>query len=322
MSFTMMDPAETKFQLDLDSVAQVHEQLMSFIRLTPMLRSSFDPNLVLKAENLQVTGSFKVRPAFAQVIRLTADLTRKGIVTSSSGNFALATAYVANLLGFSAKIVMMRSASPLKIERTQRWGGEVVFCEDRFEARAETVAEIVAGEQRTPIAPYDHPDAILGNATLGLEILEQYPQVEHVAVPVSGGGLISGIAATVKLLKPSVKIFGVQAEGSNAAYLSFRARQLRTIDRARTMADGLTATCPGKITFPLILENVDEIVTVSERSILAAVQHFVLEERLVVEPSGAVPLAAVIEGQIPRPRTVLLVSGGNASPVMMQQVFR
>lgn len=321
MSITMMDASGAKFQINSEAIAEARRLLKPYLRLTPVLPSGLDPYLLYKTENLQVTGSFKVRTAFSQLLRLPADEARRGIVTSSSGNFALATAYAANRLGLSTKIVMMKSSNPVKIARTKRYGGGVVLCENRFEARAEAVAEIVRTEGRTEIAPYDHPFAVLGSTTLAAEIVEQSPEVENIVVPVSGGGLIAGIAAGAKLLRPGIKVYGVQPKGSNATYLSFEARDYRSIDKAHTVADGLMVTRPGKITFPLILQFVDDVVTVCEAAILQAVCHLHEEERLVVEPSGAVPLAAVMEGKVPRKNTVLVLSGGNIAPDVLRQAI-
>ncbi len=294
-----------------EQVLEARDRLRSVIRVTPLLPSDFGTGLYLKPENLQVTGSFKIRAAYNQVASLIQQERDRGVVTSSSGNFAQAAAYAAFQLGISAKIVMMRSSSPLKVERTRRWGGEVVFCEDRFEARAEKVADIQASDGRTVIYPYDHEAAVAGNGTIGLELLQQLPEVENVVVPISGGGLISGIALVLKEHKPSVKVWGVQPRGSNATYLSFQAGQPMAIDRGRTVADGLTVTRPGDLTFPLIMRYVDAVEAVEEETIMRAVGHFLEEEKLVVEPSGAVPLAAIMEGKVPVRHTVLVLSGGN-----------
>jgi threonine dehydratase len=307
----MMDFLDRGFQIDLQHVREARTRIADLCRPTPVLASKLDPEVYLKAENLQVTGSFKLRTAHHQMVRLTEAEKQRGVVTSSSGNFAQAVAYSAHRMGVSAKIVMMSSASPLKVSLTRRWGGEVVFCDDRFEARAEAVERIRQAEGRTVVFPYDHPDAIAGNGTIGLEILEQYPEVENVGVPASGGGMLAGIAFAVKTLKPSVKIWGVQPVGSNAAFLSFEKRDWVRIPRAVTIADGLIATCPGRLTLPLILEHVHQVVTVSEETILRAIRHLIETEKLVVEPAGAVPLAAVMEDRIPRDKTVLVLSGGN-----------
>ena len=321
MSTIMMDALGAKFQIDREAIAEARRLLKPYLRLTPVLPSGLDSHLFYKTENLQVTGSFKVRTAFSQLLRLPADEARRGIVTSSSGNFGLATAYAASRLGLSTKIVMMKSANPVKVARTKRYGGEIVFCEDRFEARADAVAEIVRTEGRTEIAPYDHPFAVLGSTTLAAEIVEQSPEVENIVVPVSGGGLIAGIAAAAKLQKPGIRVWGVQPKGSNATYLSFEARDYRSIDQARTVADGLMVTRPGKVTFPLILQFVEDVVTVCEAAILQAVCHLHEEERLVVEPSGAVTLAAVMEGKVTQKNTVLVLSGGNIAPDVLRQAI-
>ncbi len=321
MSTIMMDASGAKFQIDREAIAEARGLLKPYLRFTPVLPSGFDRQVFFKAESLQVTGSFKVRPAFSQLLRLPAVEARRGIVTSSSGNFALATAYAASCLGLSTKIVMMKSSNPVKIARTKRCGGEVVLCEDRFDARAETIAEIVKAEGRTEIAPYDHPFAVLGNATLAAEIIEQCPEVENIVTPVSGGGLIAGVAAAAKILRPGLRVWGVQPKGSNATYLSFQARDYRSIEKAQTVADGLMVTRPGKVTFPLILQYVDDVVTVCEAAILQAVCHLHEEERLVVEPSGAVALAAVMEGKIPGKNTVLVLSGGNIAPEVLRQAL-
>ncbi len=316
----MMDIGDPKFQLLADRIRAAKERLEGRIRRTPAVSSNYDSEVFLKAENLQLTGSFKIRPALNQVLCLTEEQKASGLVTSSSGNFAQAAAYAAREAGTSAKIVMTKSSSPLKQERTRRFGGEVVLCEDRFEARAKGAEKIRSEEGRTPIYPYDHLDAIAGNGTLGLEILEQFPTVRNVVVPVSGGGMISGVAAAIKLARPEVKIWGVQSEGSNATVLSFRKREPLSLESSRSIADGLLATTPGKLTFPIVLALVENVVEVTEESIRRAVKQLVLEEKLVVEPSGAVPLAAVMEGKVPADQAVLVLSGGNISPQLLCEI--
>lgn len=308
------------FHSTRQDVLVARDRLSDILRLTPIVRSQSSSGVFFKAENLQLTGSFKVRPAFNQVAELTPDELACGIVTSSSGNFAQAAACAARHFGASAKIVMMKSSNPLKVARTRDWGGEVVFCEDRFEARVETVASIQASEGRVAIHPFDHPAAIVGNATAGLEILEQFPDVQNVAVPISGGGLLAGIAWAIKEARPDVRVWGIQPKGSNAAVLSYEAGRRVSIERAATIADGLQVTCPGAITFEVIQRYVDQVATVDEDSIRAAVRQFINLERLVVEPSGAVPLAAVLEGKVPAENTVCLISGGNIKPDLLREL--
>lgn len=311
-----------KFQVSLQNILEARRRLREHVRCTPLLRSFYDPELYLKAESLQITGSFKVRAAFNEISLLSEQERSRGVVTSSSGNFAQGAAYAAGRLGVSAKIVMMRSSSELKVARTRLYGGAVVFCGDNFEAREETVRKIQRSENRTPIHPYDHLAVIAGNATLGLEILEQFPDVRNVVAPISGGGLISGVAAAIKTSGSDIRIWGVQPENSNATYLSFRAGRAMAIEAPRTIADGLMVTRPGQVTFPIIQEMIHDVVTVSEESILKAVNRLVQHERLVVEPSGAVPLAAVLENKVPLAATVLVLSGGNISPAVLAQAIQ
>ncbi len=320
MPTIMMDSRDLKFQLLADEIRAAEARLAGQIRRTPALSSNYHPAVLLKAENLQLTGSFKIRPALNQVLCLTPEQKASGLVTSSSGNFAQAAAYAATQAGASAKIVMTKSSSPLKQERTKRFGGEVILCEDHFEARAQGAERIRSEEGRTPIFPYDHIHAIAGNGTLGLEILEQFPDVRNVVVPVSGGGMISGIAAAIKLNRPEIKVWGVQSAGSNATVLSFRKREPVSLQSSRSIADGLLATTPGKLTFPIVLALVEDVVEVAEESIRRAVRHLILEEKLVVEPSGAVTLAAVMEGKVPADQTVLVLSGGNISPELLCEI--
>lgn len=312
-----------EFQLSDEALAKAREAVASIAYRTPVVPSRTREGLWFKAENLQVTGSFKIRTAVNQLMGLPFAARERGIVTSSSGNFAQGVACAAARLGISAVVVMMRSSNSLKVERTRAWGADVVFCEDRFEARAATVDRIVADEGRIPVHPYNHPLGVWGNATLGSELLSQLPRIEHVIVPISGGGLLAGIlcAAALSLSKHRVRVWGVQPEGSNATYLSFREGRVLRIPKASTMADGLMVTEPGSLTFPLIQRYAAGVVTVREESIARATRLLLLEEKLVVEPSGAVSLAAVLEGHVPEAGTACVLSGGNISPNTLRRIL-
>jgi threonine dehydratase len=309
-----------KFQPQWHAFQDAFQKLRDVVRITPILPSNLSRDLFFKAENLQWTGSFKIRTAYCQLDRLNEEERARGVVASSSGNFARALAFVARQRSISAKLVMMRSSNPFKVERTRAEGAEVVYCDDRFEARAEAVALIVQEEGRTVVHPYDHPDAVAGNASLAFEILEQFPEVENVVSPISGGGLLAGVATALKLHGSGVKVWGVQPEKACATWLSYRAGEIRSIARAESVADGLVATQPGRISFPLIRQHVDDITTVREESILEAVRYLLLEEKLVVEPAGAVVLAAVLEHKVPLRKTVLVLSGGNIDPEFLRRI--
>ena len=301
-------------EFDIRMLRESHALLSHYIKLTPVLPSHSIPGLWLKAENLQVTGSFKIRTALNQLLQLSREQREKGIVTSSSGNFAGGVAYASSMLGLSAKIVMMESSNPVKVEKARKYGAEISFCGNTFRERQEMVRAIEESEKRTVIYPFDHPDAIVGNSTVGLEIIEQCGRVKQVLVPVSGGGLISGIALSIKLFHPEISVIGVQPEGSCATALSYHQKKRVCLEESNTIADGLRVTEPGNVTFPLIQELVDDMLTVSEESIKEATRLLIFQEKLLAEPSGAVPIAAILEGKSPSHDSVAVISGGNINP--------
>lgn len=310
-----------KFQFPtLDDFLEAAHSLQSVIHWTPLLESVQQDGLRFKCENLQLTGSFKIRTAYNQIVQAQ-DPARRGIVTSSSGNFAQGVALAAALLGIDATIVMMERSNPLKVARTRELGARVVFCENRFEARNETVASIAERENRFILHPFDRQAAITGNGSIALEILKQFPDAESIVAPISGGGLIAGISLAAKLRRPQIRVIGVQPEGSNATFLSFQNSRRTSIPEAHTIADGLMVTIPGDLTFQVIQRCVDEVHVVSEESIREATRLFLDRERLVVEPSGAVTLAAVLEDKVPPKGTVLVLSGGNIDPKLAAELF-
>jgi threo-3-hydroxy-L-aspartate ammonia-lyase len=280
---------------------------------TPLLR--FDDNLWLKPESLQPVGAFKIRGAYHAVARLPEDVRARGVVAYSSGNHAQAVAYAAKLFGVPAVIVVPDTAPLVQVAATRSHGAEVIQVPmAEREARA---AELVAERGATLIPPFDHPDVIAGQGTVGLEVVADLPDVAAVRVPVSGGGLISGVAVAVKALSPSTRVVGVEPELAGDAAESLRAGTLvrwPAADRARTAADGLRAE-PSELTFEHMRAYVDDIVTVSEEEIGAAVGRLARQARLVVEPSGAVTVAAYLARPSAFPgRTVAVLSGGNVDP--------
>jgi len=307
--------------LNLDELQKTERLLRPYVIETPLLPSKSLPGVSLKTENLQLTGSFKLRTAFSQLLQLSEEDRQKGVVTSSSGNFAQAVAYACEQLGVRATIVMMKSSSPFKVNRTQGWGADVVFCEDHFADRQRVVDRIRSEKGLRMVHPYDDPAAVLGNATIGIEILRQSDRVQNVVVPISGGGLAAGVSAALAAMRSSAKVWGVQPEGANATFLSFRKGAPVSIDRARTIADGLVATRPGDYTFPIMKERLETVLTVTEREIKEAVRHLFLEEKLVVEPSGAASVAAVMAGKVSAENSVCILSGGNMSFETLDQCF-
>jgi threonine dehydratase len=275
----------------------------------------------LKAENLQVTGSYKARAAFTVLASLDPAARRRGAVLASSGNFAAAFAFMGGLLGIPTAVVMMRKTAPYKVERTRSPasgypGAEILFCEDRWDAREELLARLESERGLTVIHHYEDPRVIAGHGTIGLEILEECPEAGLILVPVSSGGLLAGVAAAVKALRPEARVIGVQPEGADAMARSLEAGRVVHIDEARTMCDALVATHPGELPLRHAQRDVEAIVRVSEQEIADAVRILATESKLVAEPGGAVTTAAMLSGRISPGAgpTVALVSGGNIAP--------
>ncbi|MBB5956602.1 threonine dehydratase [Saccharothrix tamanrassetensis] len=288
---------------------------------TPLLR--FDDRLSVKPESLQPVGAFKLRGAYHALARLTDEVRARGVVAFSSGNHAQAVAFAARAFGVPAVIVLPENAPAVKIAATRGWGAtvELVPMADR-EARAYELAESLGA---TLIPPFDHRDVIAGQGTVGLEIVADRPEVDVVLVPVSGGGLVSGVATAVKALRPAARVIGVEPELAGDAAESLRAGELvrwQAVERERTSADGLRAE-PSELTFAHMRAYVDDIVTVSEEEIAEAIRRLARDTRLVVEPSGAVAVAAYLQRTEEWPaRTVAVVSGGNIDPDVFAKIMQ
>ncbi len=275
-----------------------------------------DNELWLKAENLQRTGSFKIRGAFNALSSLDESCRERGVITYSSGNHGQAVACAAHLAGVRAVVVLPEDAIPVKVAATQRWGAEIVFAGHTSLDRQERAMELVEEHGYSVIPPFDDPRIIAGQGTTGLEILEQLPEVEAVVVAVGGGGLISGIATAIKALRPEVRVIGVEPAGAADAQESLRTGSLVTWDRIETVADGLRPSRVGQLNFATIRECVDDIVTVTDQEILRTVGLLAIDAKLVVEPSGATAPAAVLSGRLglEARRIAAVISGGNIAP--------
>ncbi|GAA0218394.1 threonine/serine dehydratase [Saccharothrix mutabilis subsp. mutabilis] len=294
----------------IDDIRSAAAVLDGVVVRTPLLR--FDDGLWLKPESLQAVGAFKIRGAYHALSRLAPDVRARGVVAYSSGNHAQAVACAARLFGVPAVIVVPDNAPAVKVAATRSHGAEVV--QVPMAQREQRAHELAEERGATLVPPFDHPDVIAGQGTVGLEVVADLPDVATVLVPVSGGGLISGVATAVKALRPAARVVGVEPELAADAAASLRAGELvrwPAADRERTSADGLRAQ-PSELTFAHIREHVDDIVTVSEAEIAAAVGRLARQARLVVEPSGAVTTAAYLKS--PSARTVAVVSGGNVDP--------
>jgi threonine dehydratase len=295
--------------------------------LVPCPRGEEGRALYLKAENLQPTGAFKLRGAYNKISSLSPEERSRGVVAHSSGNHAQAVAYAARSLGVRAVIVMPRGAARVKFDATTAFGAEVVLVGDDSTERTRKAEELAAEHGYVPVPPYDDETLIAGQGTVGLEILQDLSDVETVLVPVSGGGLISGVAAALKLSRPEVRVIGVEPELAADARASLKSGRLVEFPAeqvGRTIADGLRVRKLGDAPFEHVLAFVDDIVAVSEDEILEAMRRLILRVRLVVEPSGAVPFAAYLFHQDELPSTqinVAVISGGNVEPHLLASVL-
>lgn len=305
----------------IDEVYAARERIRGVAVVTPLVEAVGlqVPNgnvLRLKTENFQLTWSFKLRGAYNTVSSLSADERLRGVITYSSGNHGQAVACAASRLGIGAVVVMPEDAIPIKVQMTRAFGAEVVFAGHTSLDRQQRAMELIEQHGYVVIPPFDDRRIIAGQGTAGLEIVEQWPDVEAVVVPVGGGGLLSGVATAVKALRPEVRVIGVEPEGAADARASWFGGTITTWASVNTVADGLRTSRVGEINFATMRELVDDIVTVTDDEILTTVRTLVNGAKLVAEPSGAVAPAAVMTGKtgLRNTRVVALISGGNIDP--------
>ncbi|MFI5757411.1 threonine ammonia-lyase [Streptomyces sp. NPDC051569] len=313
--------------LILDDVLGAQKMLSGVARTTAMEGSRYLTRLIgapvlFKCENLQRTGSFKLRGAYVRIAGLSPEERAAGVVAASAGNHAQGVALASALLGVRSTVFMPIGAPLPKVAATREYGAEVRLHGQVVDETLAAAQEYARDTGAVFIHPFDHPDVIAGQGTVGLEILEQCPEVRTILVGVGGGGLIAGIALAVKAVRPDVKVIGVQAEGAAAYPPSLRAGRPVVVGAPQTMADGIKVGRPGDIPFQLIQELVDEVRTVSEDELSSALLLCLERAKLVVEPAGASPVAALLSdpGAFRGP-VVAVLSGGNVDPVLMQRVL-
>lgn len=312
--------------VDLDAIQRARQRIAGVVRVTPLLPASSDEawaHLWLKCENLQAGGAFKLRGAFNFVSQLDRAIRARGVITYSSGNHGQAMALAARRLGAPAVVVMPTTAPAVKVEGARAFGAEVRFAGTTSIDR-KLAAEALAVERGlTIVPPFDHADIVAGQGTVGLEIVDQRPDVTTVYVPVGGGGLVSGVAAAVKRLAPSVRVIGVEPAGAPKMTRSLAAGEPTTLDSIDSIADGLLAVRPGDLTFAHVQALVDEVVTVSDDEIREAMRFLVRRSKIVAEPSGAASVAGALRMAPAGSRGVhvAVVSGGNLEMSMLRDVL-
>ena len=279
-------------------------------------------NAYLKLENLQPVGAFKLRGAFTAIRRMPADVRRHGVITYSSGNHGQAVAYAAQFLGTRAVVVMPETAPAVKVAGVRKWGGEVVFAGRTSEDRQRKAEELAARDGLAVVPPFDHPDIVAGQATLGLEIGEQLPEVATVVVPVGGGGLIAGVVMGLDTAGRSARVWGVEPAGAPKLKRSVEAGRPVRLERTASIADGLITLTVGAVPFAHLTAHRDRlagVALVEDAALQDTVQFLWHHCHLAVEPSGAATAAAVRSGAVrPTPPTVLVVSGGNVDPSLLE----
>lgn len=308
-------------------IKSARQRLKGQANVTPVLTSRtlnerVNAEVFLKCENFQRVGAFKFRGAFNAISQLSEDEKARGVLTYSSGNHAQAIALAGKLLGAPTCIIMPKNAPAIKRAATEGYGASVIDYDPEETVREELAAHLLKERQFTLIPPYDHENVVAGQGTATLEFLEQVGHLDMLLTPCGGGGLLSGSAIAAKNVAPDCTVIGVEPELADDASRSFHTKTLHTVKNPLTIADGTRTPSLGKITFPLVLEYVDDMKTVSETAIIEAVQFLFYRMKLVVEPSGALGIAALLSGAVkPSGRVGVILSGGNIDAATMQDIL-
>jgi len=319
-----------KTTVTLQDIQEAAERIRPYVRHTPILREkTMDKALgcqaYLKPEMLQITGSFKPRGALNKILSLTSDEKKKGIVLTSSGNHAQACAFAGQMLGIHTTVIIPQDAPAIKSENARAMGAEVILWNRNYAERWKKVLEEAAEHGYVIVHAYDDYTVMAGQGTIGLEIMEDLPEVDTLLVPISGGGLISGISTAIKESKPNVRVIGVQAAASCAYYVSRQNGYPSTVTTRPTVADGLNCSRTSEMPYPIIEKYVDEIVIAEEEDILEAVRVVAREAKLVAEPSACVGIAALMSGRVKTrsdERVCAVLSGGNWDIDMIGKILK
>lgn len=313
--------------LTLDSIYKASHVLKEVIRRTDLIKApKINPaaEVYLKPENLQVTGSFKVRGAYYRISQLTEAEREKGVIACSAGNHAQGVALAATKAGIKSLICLPDGAPISKVEATKAYGADVCLVPGVYDDAYNKALQLRDEKGYTFIHPFDDENVIAGQGTIGLEIIDDLPDADAVVVPIGGGGLISGVAFAIKQLNPKIKVYGVQAAGAPSMFNSIHDNKIERLASVATLADGIAVKEPGKNTFELCKQYVDEIVTVSEDEISGAILALIEQQKLIAEGAGAVSVAAVMFNKIPveGKKVVCVVSGGNIDVTILNRVIR
>ncbi len=312
--------------LNLETLYDASKVLGEVARKTDLILSKTlleGTDIYLKSENLQLTGSFKLRGAYYKISKLTEEQKQKGIIACSAGNHAQGVALAAQKNGIKATIFIPATAPISKVEATRKYGADIKLIDGVYDDAYNAACEFQKETGGEFIHPFNDEDVIAGQGTIGLELLEQLPDVEAVIVPIGGGGLIAGIAYAIKQLKPDCKVYGVQAQGAGSMYKSFIDKQITELPTVNTFADGTAVKRPGDLTFDCCMKYVDDIVTVTDDEVASAILILMERQKLVAEGAGALSVAAAMFGKLPiqDKKTACIVSGGNIDVNILSRVI-
>lgn len=288
---------------------------------SPIFSEESENQIYIKPENLQKTGAFKIRGAYNKINKLTEEEKKRGVIASSAGNHAQGVAYAARELGIKAVIVMPKTTPLIKVQSTKKYGAEVVLYGDVYDDAYQKAKELEAQEGYVFVHPFDDIDVLEGQGTIALEILEEMPDAEVIVVPIGGGGLISGIAAAAKMIKPEIKIIGVEPSGAASATEALKKNKVVTLPEANTIADGTAVKRIGDLTFNCIKQYVDEVVTVDDYELTEAFLLLAEKHKIIAENSGILPLAALKKLSERGKKVVPVVSGGNIDVLMISSMI-
>lgn len=313
--------------MNLNSITKTLEKLKGVVKKTPLINSTIDSNcnLFLKPENLQVTGSFKIRGAYNKISSLSEEEKKKGIVACSAGNHAQGVALSAKLFGIKCVICMPKSTPNIKVENTKSYGADVVLVDGVYDDAYNKALDLQKEFGYTMIHPFNDEKVIEGQGTIALEILDECKDADIIVSSIGGGGLISGVSFAAKSINPRIKVYGAQASGAPSMFASFASGYVDKLACVNTFADGIAVKEVGKITLDYVEKYVDDIVTVSDEEIANAIRQLYIKDNLIAEGAGATSLAAVLSNKIPGlskdKKVVCVISGGNIDRILFEKII-